>query len=215
MIWNGIIEAEIYRQRDKSNNNDIGYFHQNIFEYISGCIVPDAGWDIIFESNNGIESSPGDIVKTIKVEMKNKHNTMNSASGARTYAKMALEIASDDDCACYLVEAISKNSKNEKWTTTLDGQKRSHKKIRKVSLDKFYEIVTGQADAFYQICMVLPETIEKIINNTNNIEKPNDTVLVELLLIAEKRNIPVSMALNMLAFETYNGFNLFNEIHIK
>lgn len=29
--WKGIIENEIFRQRDKSNNNVIGYFHQNIF----------------------------------------------------------------------------------------------------------------------------------------------------------------------------------------
>ena len=205
--WNEIIEAEIYRQRDKSNNNDIGYFHQNIFKYIKDCVVPDTGWDVILERTDGIESSEGDFVKTIKVEMKNKHNTMNSASGARTYAKMALEIASDDDCACYLVEAISKNSRNEKWSTTLDGQKRSHKKIRKVSLDKFYEIVTGEKDAFYQICMVLPETIEKIINNSSDIEKPNDTVLGELYLISKEKNIPMSMALNLLAFDTYNGFN--------
>lgn len=31
----------------------------------------------------------GDIVHTIYVEMKNKHNTMNSASSAKTYIKNA------------------------------------------------------------------------------------------------------------------------------
>ena len=29
--WEEIVNNEIFRQRDKSNNNDIGYFHQNIF----------------------------------------------------------------------------------------------------------------------------------------------------------------------------------------
>ena len=29
--WEQIIGNEIFRQRDKSNNNDIGYFHQRIF----------------------------------------------------------------------------------------------------------------------------------------------------------------------------------------
>ena len=32
--WEEIVSNEIFRQRDKSNNNDIGYFHQRIFQYI-------------------------------------------------------------------------------------------------------------------------------------------------------------------------------------
>jgi len=50
--WNEIINSEIFRQRDKSNNNDIGYFHQRIFQYIDNCKVPengeDGGWDVIY-----------------------------------------------------------------------------------------------------------------------------------------------------------------------
>jgi hypothetical protein len=38
--WEEIIKNEIFRQRDKSNNNDIGYFHQRLFEYIKDCAVP-------------------------------------------------------------------------------------------------------------------------------------------------------------------------------
>ena len=33
--WDEIVGNEIFRQRDKSNNNDIGYFHQRIFQYIT------------------------------------------------------------------------------------------------------------------------------------------------------------------------------------
>ena len=39
--WDEIISNEIFRQRDKSNNNDIGYFHQRIFQYIKNCRVPE------------------------------------------------------------------------------------------------------------------------------------------------------------------------------
>ena len=50
--WEEIVKNEIFRQRDKSNNNDIGYFHQNIFKYIKNCRVPangkEGGWDVIF-----------------------------------------------------------------------------------------------------------------------------------------------------------------------
>ena len=59
MSWAEIINNEIFRQRDKSNNNDIGYFHQRIFQYIKNCRVPqngeEGGWDVIYENPNGIE----------------------------------------------------------------------------------------------------------------------------------------------------------------
>ena len=57
--WEEIIGNEIFRQRDKSNNNAIGYFHQRIFQYIDGCKVPEngneGGWDIIYTNKNGIK----------------------------------------------------------------------------------------------------------------------------------------------------------------
>ena len=34
-----IIKLEIHRQRDKSNSNIIGYFHQNIFKYIKSKTI--------------------------------------------------------------------------------------------------------------------------------------------------------------------------------
>ena len=41
--WKEMVGNEIFRQRDKSNNNDIGYFHQRIFQYIDKCHVPENG----------------------------------------------------------------------------------------------------------------------------------------------------------------------------
>lgn len=41
--WEEMVGNEIFRQRDKSNNNDIGYFHQTIFQYMNNCRVPDNG----------------------------------------------------------------------------------------------------------------------------------------------------------------------------
>ena len=112
LSWDEIIKSEICRQRDKANNNSIGYFHQNLFKYLAGCEVPKEGWDVIFRNDNGILTPDGDTVHTIYVEMKNKHNTMNSASAAKTYIKMQNQLLTDDDCVCYLVEAIAKKSQN-------------------------------------------------------------------------------------------------------
>ena len=211
--WHEIISNEIFRQRDKSNNNDIGYFHQRILQYIKNCHVPDngkeGGWDVIYENKDGIQSPDGDIVHRIYVEMKNKHNTMNSASSSKTYIKMQNQLLNDDDCACFLVEAIAQKSQNIKWETTVDQNKVSHKRIRRVSIDNFYALVTGEDDAFYQICIVLPETIENVVNNNSNIEIPNDTVLTELKNISLKltgRIDTLAIAIYMLGFNTYNGF---------
>lgn len=72
-----IIESECIRQIDKANTNHIGYFHQNLFKYAgNGWYVPKTGFDVVNEE------------RKIYVEMKNKHNTMNSSSSQATYMKM-------------------------------------------------------------------------------------------------------------------------------
>lgn len=204
--WEEIIKNEIFRQRDKSNSNDIGYFHQRIFQYMKGCTVPQSGWDVIFTGNSRIEIPEADTVKTIYVEMKNKHNTMNSASSAKTYMKMQGQLLKDDDCACFLVEAIAKKSQNIAWTVSLDGAKQKHRRIRRVSMDEFYKTVTGQADAFYRMCMILPSVIQEVVDDSENMNIPHDTVLEELKHIAEMKNGSFAMALYMLGFKSYAGF---------
>lgn len=213
--WEETISNEIFRQRDKANNNDIGYFHQRIFQYMDKCHVPangdEGGWDVIYKNPDGIKMPDGSIVHTIYVEMKNKHNTMNSAAAGKTFIKMQNQLLNDDDCACFLVEAIAKRSQNIKWETTVDKKKVGHKLIRRVSMDRFYAIVTGQEDAFYQICMVLPDVIQKVVEAEGANLAPNDTVFEELQSIANETGIPnkelaMAMAIYMLGFSTYNGF---------
>lgn len=219
--WEEIVSNEIFRQRDKSNNNDIGYFHQRIFQYIADCHVPDngkeGGWDVIFQKDSGIMLPDGDIVRTIYVEMKNKHNTMNSSAAGKTYIKMQSQLLEDDDCACFLVEAIAKKSQNAKWSTTVDGKSVSHKRIRRVSLDRFYALVTGQEDALYRMCMALPRIIEKVVlEGGDGVRVPHDTVLTELKKIAGKvggpdENLAMAIAVYLLGFSTYEGFSKASE----
>jgi hypothetical protein len=87
------IENEVLRQLDKTNSNLIGYFHQNIFKYFSDdWNVPKHGYDI------------ENLKDRIFVEMKNKHNTMNSSSSAKTYMRFQNTIIKDKDAKCFLVE---------------------------------------------------------------------------------------------------------------
>ena len=203
--WEEIIKSEIFRQRDKSNNNSIGYFHQKIFQYIEGCTVPKSGWDVIFQKAGGIEIENCGKVGKIFVEMKNKHNTMNSAASAKTYMKMQGQLLHDDDCACFLVEVIAKKSQNIVWTVSVDGQRQQHKKIRRVSIDEFYKIVTGEENAFYQLCMILPKMIEEVISNSESLNIPHDTVFDELKSNSAEKSF--ALALYMLGFKTYLGFD--------
>ena len=189
-----IIESELHRQRDKSNTNAIVYFHQNIFKYIANCKVPKQGFDVIFSQGDGTK---------IYVEMKNKHNTMNSSSSKSTYITMQNHILNNPNDICCLVETIAKRSQDVEWKCTINKKKVSHKKIRRVSMDKFYEIVTGVNDAFYLVCKQLPITIEKLIKNNIVDTAEHDTVIDEL----KAKNPDLLKALYLLAFETYNGFD--------
>ena len=213
--WEETIGNEIFRQRDKSNNNDIGYFHQRIFSYIKNCHVPDngkeGGWDVVYRNPDGIVLPDGSTVHSIYVEMKNKHNTMNAASAGKTFIKMQNQLLRDDDCACFLVEAIAKKSQNIKWETTVDGSKVGHKLIRRVSIDQFYALVTGEEDAFFQVCMALPGVIQSIVESEGDRLVPHDTVFDELQQRAresriEDKDLAFAIAIYLLGFSSYSGF---------
>lgn len=217
--WRTLISNEIFRQRDKSNTNEIGYFHQRLFSYITRCDVPPngekGGWDVIYSIPEGYVLDDGNVVHKIYVEMKNKHNTMNSAAGGKTYIKMQNQLLKDDDCVCFLVEAIAKRSQDIVWKTTVDKQKVSHNRIRKVSIDKFYEIVTGDKEGFFKICMALPDIVEEVLNDDNKaVSVPHDVVFDEIKNVASQfksvdDDRAMILSMYMLGFSTYDGFKSF------
>ncbi len=188
------IELEIIRQMDKSNTNHIGYFHQNIFRYInSEWNVPERGFDLINENQK------------IYVELKNKHNTMNSSSAQKTYIAMQSMILKGADIRCMLVEVIAKNSQDIPWKISINSEPYIHDNIRRVSMDKFYEIVTGSPDAFKRLCEVLPLVLEDVISSIsgNTIE---NSVFEELTQLSPN----LLKSLYLLSFNKYEGFKEFN-----
>ncbi len=188
------VEDECFRQIDKSNTNKIGYFHQNLFRYAgNGWVVPPVGFDV---ENDELH---------IYVEMKNKHNTMNSASSQKTYMKMQGKLLDDDEATCYLVEVISKRSRDDAWRVSLDGTPREHKKIRRMSMDKFYTLVFGIEDAFYRLCTALPQIIEDVVKDNPGLALKN-TVYKDLT----KEHANILSSLYLLAFATYEGFDKLN-----
>ncbi len=188
-----VVASECIRQMDKSNNNHIGYFHQNLFRYAgNGWSVPKEGFDVVNEE------------KHIFVEMKNKHNTMNSAASQKTYMKMQQKIIRDSKATCMLVEVIATHSQNKTWIAKVDNERFENDNIRRVSMDKFYEIVFGDSLAFAKLCNVLPLILDDVIKELGSASHQN-TVFDELSAISPD----IMKSLYLLAFKTYEGFDNF------
>lgn len=188
-----IIEDEIIRQIDKSNTNHIGYFNQNIFRYFgNGWSVPAKGYDVIHTD------------KHIYVEMKNKHNTMNSSSSQKTYMRMQNTVLNNPKATCLLVEVVATRSQNIMWNVSLDGQPVHHERIRRVSIDKFYEMATGDPLAFKKLCEKLPLIIEDVVKDTK-FEPGSNTVVQELKAIDPN----LMKSIYLLSFRKYEGFDNF------
>lgn len=193
MTFDEIINLESVRQIDKSNTNHIGFFHQNLFKYAGhGWFVPLQGFDVVNEEQN------------IYVEMKNKHNTMNSSSSQATYMKMQHKLIENPSATCLLVETIAKKSQNIEWKVRFGGNTYTHDRIRRVSMDKFYEIVFGDKYAFMKLCRKLPLILEDVVSNGSKGIIEN-TVYNELKEVSSD----TLTGLYLLAFQTYEGFDKF------
>lgn len=188
-----VVASECMRQMDKSNNNHIGYFHQNLFRFAgNGWQVPLEGFDVVNEE------------KHIYVEIKNKHNTMNASASQKTYMKMQSKIIRDSKATCMLVEVIATHSQDKTWIATVDKERFENEHIRRVSMDKFYEIVFGDSLAFSKLCKALPLILDDVIEELGSTTNQN-TVFAELATISPN----IMKSLYLLAFKTYDGFDNF------
>ena len=116
--------------------------------------------------------------------------------------KMQDKILEDDKATCMLVEVIAKRSQKRNWNVTVDKRRFSHDRILRVSLDKFYEIVFLEKDAFFKLCKILPDILDDVIAEDDSAKLKN-TVYDEL----DKTDFYKSLYL--LAFKTYEGFENF------
>ena len=92
---------------------------------------------------------------TIFAEVKNKHNTMNSASAGKTYIKMQNQLLKDDDCACFLVEAIAQTLPGCRVSASCDLTKLYEKTIRGTA-DEVLSMLRANAKAEKgEYCLVL------------------------------------------------------------
>lgn len=115
--------------------------------------------------------------------------------------RMQGKLLDDDEATCYLVEIISKHSRDDAWRVSIDGVSRIHKRIRRMSIDKFYAMVFNDDLAFCKLCNALPQIIEDVVKENPSLALKN-TVYNELI----EQHSDILTGLYMLAFSTYNGF---------
>lgn len=154
-----IIKSEVFRQIDKSTNNAIGTFHEQIL-----------GGTIGFEVGNMRGFDIKAIDNTLFADIKNKHNTMNSSSAEALFQKLARYADDYKIAKCYWVQILAKNSFHELWHGVINGKEYSHSRVYKISGDHFYAMVTGQEDALFQLYKILPTAIDDYLLTIKNDE---------------------------------------------
>lgn len=90
------------------------------------------------------------------------------------------------------------------WVVTVDGEQFNNDHIRRVSMDKFYEIVFDDAFAFAKLCKALPDILDDVIAGMKR-DNDENTVFAELKAISPD----IMKSLYLLAFKNYEGFEQF------
>lgn len=185
-----LIHSEIMRQIDKSINNSIGTFHEQILGGISGFEVGNlSGFDIKAVDNS------------LFADIKNKHNTMNSNSAEALFQKLARYADDYKKAKCYWVQILAKGSFNELWRGEINGKEYSHSRVYKISGDQFYSLLSGQENAFFQLYKALPKAIADYMKSTKakQIEEEN-SALEEITTETTKSKRSI---LDQITFENY------------
>lgn len=194
-----LIQAEVLRQIDKSINNFIGTFHEQVLGGIEGYEIGQlSGFDIKATDNN------------LFADIKNKHNTMNSSSAEALFQKLARYADDYKAAKCYWVQILAKKSFNEHWKGDINGKEYSHSRVFKISGDQFYALLSGQEDALFALYKALPLVIEDYLSTIERNENvAEDSALEEITAEAEqsKRSI-----LDQITFENYKYYLGFEEL---
>ncbi len=194
-----LIQAEILRQVDKSINNSIGTFHEEILGGIKGFekgLL--SGFDIKAEDN------------TLFADIKNKHNTMNSSSAESLFQKLKNYADTYKKANCYWVQILATGSFNEKWTSIINGKEYSHSRVYKISGDQFYALLSGQDDAFFKLYQALPIAISDYLKTINTADKIKENSAVSE--IAESATASKRSILDEITYENYSYYFGFEDL---
>ena len=194
-----LIQSEILRQIDKSINNSIGTFHEQILGGIEG-------YEVGFLNGFDIKATDN----TLFADIKNKHNTMNSSSAEALFQKLARYADDYKKAKCYWVQILAKGSFNENWRGEINGKEYSHSRVFKISGDQFYALLSGQNDALFQLYKALPSAIKDYLES---VEK-DDSIIQNSALdeIASETEKSKRSILDQITFENYSYYLGFEKL---
>ncbi len=194
-----LVQSEVLRQIDKSINNSIGTFHEQVLGGISTFEVGNfSGFDI-----KAVDD-------TLFADIKNKHNTMNSSSAEALFQKLARYADDYKQAKCYWVQILAKNSFTELWKGDINGKEYSHSRVYKISGDQFYALLSGQDDALFQLYKSLPEAIDTYLRSIEDgVMVKENSALNEISLETEKTKRSI---LNQITFENYSSYLGFDKL---
>jgi len=193
-----LIKTEIKRQIDKSINNSIGTFHEQILGGIKGFERGNlSGYDVKSLDNN------------LFADIKNKHNTMNSSSAESLFQKLAHYADTYKKAKCYWVQILAKSSFNENWKGELNGKEYSHSRVYKISGDQFYKLLSGSDTALFDLYSILPTAIDDFLKQKSSAEVKSNSALTE---ITESAKASKRKILNEITFENYSYYLGFDKV---
>jgi hypothetical protein len=193
-----LIAAEISRQIDKSINNAIGTFHEEILGGIIGYSKGNlSGYDI--KANND----------TLFADIKNKHNTMNSGDMESLYQTLERFANQFPNAKCYWVQILAKSSFNQKWQQNFGTSTYNHPNVYKISGDQFYDLLTGQKESLFELYKSLPMVIDDYLQSISaNITIANSA----LAQINQSRTTSGRSLIDEITFDNFSYYLGFNKL---
>lgn len=194
-----LIQSEILRQIDKSINNSIGTFHEQILGGIKGFEVGNlSGFDIKAKDD------------TLFADIKNKHNTMNSSAAEALFQKLARYANDYKKAKCYWVQILAKGSFCELWSGDINGKEYIHSRVYKISGDQFYALLSRQADAMFQLYKALPSAIKDYLKTVEETEEIAENSALEEIKSETKTS--TRTVLDQITFENYSYYLGFDKL---
>jgi hypothetical protein len=194
-----LIQAEILRQIDKSINNSIGTFHEQILGGIKGFEVGNlSGYDI-----KAIDDS-------LFADIKNKHNTMNSSSAEALFQKLSKYADENKKAKCYWVQVLAKSSFCELWKGEINGKEYSHSRVYKISGDQFYALLSGKENALFQLYKSLPIAVKDYLNSIEKSQSSKENSALDEIKIETKTSNRT--ILDQITFENYSYYLGFDKL---
>lgn len=194
-----LIQAEILRQIDKSINNSIGTFHEQILGGIKGFEVGNlSGFDIKATD------------ETLFADIKNKHNTMNSSSAEALFQKLSRYADTYKKSKCYWVQVLAKNSFCELWNGEINGKEYSHSRVYKISGDQFYALLSGKENALFQLYKNLPIAVNDYLNSIEKSKSKTENSAVNE--IKQQTKTSKRTILDQITFENYSYYLGFDKL---